>query len=380
MGEIADALSRLESRAIGVHARQCVRFRHRRATCARCAEACPTHAITWGESLRIDADKCNGCGVCATICPTGALEAQTPTPEKLLALVESRVKEPAAIVFACARYLRSESDHTCFVHVRCLGRLDESILVGAVAAGATSVCLMDGACDGCPNTTGRTIAEQMVQTANVLLQAWNIPPRIKLISQLPPEAKMPAQSPALANGLSRRAFFKLLTRRDVGATSATAGKVSALDTASATDTPEPKKGELPTRLPVKRQMLLNTLRRIGQPAIREYASGLWAQFSFQAGCTGCQMCAFFCPTGALTKIEQDGQVGVAFRPAYCTNCGLCQAVCYRNAVTLSCTVDLSKVFEDGTDTYLMQPAGARGQPGSPQEKFERLFKTNQKIS
>ncbi len=381
LGKIADALSRLESHAISVHARQCVRLRHRKATCSRCADACPTHAISWDGSLDIALDKCSGCGLCAAVCPSGALEAIVPTHEKLGELIETRVKEPAPIAFACPRYLGKEGDRTHTISVSCVGRLDESLLIHAVAAGAKSVWLADGVCAECPTKIGQAIAAQSVQTANKLLQAWNVRPRIELISDLPAETQTPIHEIAPAGSMSRREFFKRLAPKK-SAGQATQASSVASDTHAPgkpgpADADEPKKGAPPIRLPRKQRMLLSALQRLGKPAVTEIESSLWAQFAFQESCTGCQMCAFFCPTGALTKIEQEGQVGVAFRLAYCTNCGLCQAVCYRNAVTLSCTVDLSKVFENRTDTYLMQPAGARGQPGCPQEKFKRLFKTNQ---
>ena len=65
------------------------------------------------------------------------------------------------------------------------------------------------------------------------------------------------------------------------------------------------------------------------------------------------MCAFFCPTGALTKIKQEGKLGVAFKLATCTDCRVCQEICYRDGVTLSATVDLNKLVNDAEDTFLM---------------------------
>ena len=47
--------------------------------------------------------------------------------------------------------------------------------------------------------------------------------------------------------------------------------------------------------------LLDALHRLGKPVrpVLEAQNGSWATCEIQPSCTACQMCAFFCPTGAL---------------------------------------------------------------------------------
>lgn len=44
-----------------------------RSGCTACAEACPTKAITGGESARIDLGRCLLCSDCVEACPEGAI-------------------------------------------------------------------------------------------------------------------------------------------------------------------------------------------------------------------------------------------------------------------------------------------------------------------
>jgi ferredoxin len=80
------------------------------------------------------------------------------------------------------------------------------------------------------------------------------------------------------------------------------------------------------------------------------------------------MCAFFCPTGALSKIEENGKPGVAFTNALCTNCRLCLETCYKGAIDLVPRVDLDKVIDCvGSIVWLNQ------QTALPEEKTRRLL-------
>ncbi|MCI0478713.1 MAG: 4Fe-4S binding protein, partial [Anaerolineales bacterium] len=173
------------------------------------------------------------------------------------------------------------------------------------------------------------------------------------------------------DGLSRRAFFGFLRRETLKVTAATvSGVLNAPETSSTTEAKLPV-GGLPARVPAKHQLLLTALRKIGKPVKSEWEGGIWAQFGFTEKCNGCQMCAFFCPTGALTKIEQDGKLGVAFKLALCTNCRLCQELCYLDGVTLSPTIDLNKVVNDTVESFLMVDAESALWKLSPEERLKK---------
>lgn len=372
LDRIVDILGHLQSPAIRVNPHQCTRVRHRRSTCTRCADACPTQAITWHESLHVESVKCIDCGICATVCPTGALEAQAPSNAELLEQIRRRVSENRSVAFACPRYLETtRAAPAQFVQVKCLGRLDESILFGAIAEGAPVITLLDGACADCPHAIGRTIAAQTAQRTNALLSAFGSARQVVFDARRLAAGETAPSPATTTDGLSRRAFFDFLRRETLKVTAATvSGVLNDQEASSATEAKLPV-GGLPTRVPAKHQLLLNALRKIGKPVIAEWNGGIWAQFGFTEKCNGCQMCAFFCPTGALTKIEQDGKLGVAFKLALCTNCRLCQELCYLDGVTLSPTVDLNQVVNDASDPFLMVDAESALWKLSPEERLKK---------
>ncbi len=364
LGQIADIVSRFETRALVTHPRQCVRVRHRKAQCTRCADHCPTHAITWGESLQVDVDKCNDCGLCAAVCPTGALEAARPTNAELSQRIETLAKGTARITFACPRVTGGDAGGV--VRVNCLGRLDASVLVDAAANGVQHIELVEGECAACPMRTGREVAALAVAEANALLEAFGHAARATFVDK-PPAGGATARQPS-AEAVSRRAFFSQLVHGTRQAAAVTTETILAAN-AAAEQAPV-KRGELPTRVPAAKTQLVASLRRLGQPvsngAIR---TALWGNVRVEDDkCTGCQMCAFFCPAGALVKIEQDGKRGLAFKNAACTNCRMCAGICYQQAIVVSNEIDLRVVVEQATAVLWL---GA--ETGTRQDKLKRLL-------
>ena len=183
------AMEALESKALHVHPLQCSRLRHQLSTCQRCSTHCPTGAISWGESLDIDADKCTGCGICANVCPNGVFEAENPTNKMLLKRISEGLKCFEQIAFTCNKH-HQESDMSStksgnVLTVPCLGRIDESVLIGCIALGADSVSLLSAPCRDCEYKSGWGVISQTASTADNILTMFGISQKIELCSIAP---------------------------------------------------------------------------------------------------------------------------------------------------------------------------------------------------
>lgn len=368
LGQIADVVTRLGAPDLAIHPQQCSRLRHRNSTCVRCVESCLADAINLQETVDVDATKCTNCGACAAVCPSGALEATNPTNAELLHRIEQR-KGTACIAFACPKAGCGSDERV--VQVRCLGRLDESVLVGAASWQVEQILLVDGPCGDCPEVGGCKHVSRLAEESNALLQAFGTPPRISFVSELPVSRSSSGPS-APGEGLSRRAFFSMLTRETRVAAALTVSSV--LETANETR-PEIKKGALPQHLPANRELVLQALKRLGKAALPDLAtqSEGWAICHISENCTGCQMCAFFCPTGALTREEKDGRPALAFHVARCTNCGLCRDICFWKSIELTTRIDLARVMSDACDVVSL--AGEPCADKSSEAKLRRLVES-----
>jgi ferredoxin len=64
---------------------RCAHARSGNVACTRCIDACPADAIiSIGEQVQVNPNLCQGGGVCATVCPSGAMRYAYPKSEDTL--------------------------------------------------------------------------------------------------------------------------------------------------------------------------------------------------------------------------------------------------------------------------------------------------------
>lgn len=298
---------------VRIDAFRCLRVRHHLAECAACREACPREAIALAPGPAIDAGRCDGCGVCAAVCPTGALELRALSPAALLAETGgSRVE------FSCRH-----SSVARGAQVPCLGFLDAGTLLAAAASGA-DVALEAGPCAHCPGRRGLEAAERAAAAANAVLAALGYEPRVAF-------RRRDAYVAAL--GVSRRGLFGFVRQK-------AREHLDADPEAPATPVAKGKaiRGAL---RPLRRSLLVQAIGRLrtgqARPDAQPPAGGALPFFdlALSAACDNCGMCLTFCPTAALRAERGRGRATFVFSPDLCLGCAVCVAVCPRRAVSLA---------------------------------------------
>lgn len=416
---ILGAFGCLESSAIVVHQERCAKMRNRNVSCLRCAEACTSGCISiQDDRLVVDASKCVGCGTCATVCPTCALEARNPNDEFLFAECKKALVA-GKVVIACNLALQAAGDYveaSNIVPVVCAGRVEESLLVRLVAAGAQEVHIVCGVCEKCAQKHGKACAQTIVSSAQALLSAWGNNAKISIDQEFSsfvmnvPDAdgKQAACAAKDACAHAMESFFECgrgnepVARPEAGASAAAdvagyAAEDTAPAAAAAEDTAlaagdavtaavpadaaavgfahavsaayapeEPQAafrlphvmddGTLPHFLPDRRERLLEGLSRLGNPVEERVPSRLWGWVVIDGTkCVSCRMCATFCPTGAISKFdEEEGRFGVRHFPADCVKCRSCQDICPANAIMVFDGVRPASLLEGEVHTYVMK--------------------------
>lgn len=385
---ILGVLPQAESFAIHIHQERCAKVRNRNVECAKCAKACTSGCIHLeGGMLRVDASKCVGCGTCATVCPTCAIESRNPSDSELLEQCLQARKGNTVVItchqVACALSGFLDSDHVA--EVVCMGRVEESLLALLAIRGVESIILACGNCDMCEQRQGLSTARMVEENANVLLETWQSKTRAHVTNHLVDDLLDEAVQKDSASKTAAQQAWKTYFSKPCGnkpirpdaqqaapstTTADTAGDTSAdanSDDAGASGetvaaeapkqpaqpevffaplktAPRPnaalmrvmKDGTLPHFIPDRRERLLDALDQLGTPHREKIRCRLWGTIAIDATkCTSCRMCATFCPTGAIEKFDNpDGTFGVDHYPSRCVKCGTCRDICRHNAVMI----------------------------------------------
>ena len=405
---VTRALQALQSDHVHVCQERCLLVRNRNAECLRCAQACTSGCISYNEQtkmLDIDQARCVGCGTCATACPTCALEARDPNDTELLACLQGALNASASKRVAIVCEKAGIAQNECTVRLTCLGRIDESALIQLAAWGAREVTLTCGACNACEHKPGRTVVEEVCESANTLLGLWDGTMHV-VLKEVGPAADptgLPAQEPSADRTAThgkiaqvdqqiqtacadRTATQSAIEQVNQLIQSADAGKVAEHDTATrdggrpnlsaeasddkaaATDQVDrPLKrlkvmadGTLPHFVPDRRERLLDALADLGEGPMDSQAMArtrLWGHVVIDTDkCTSCRMCATFCPTGAIVKFDApDGTFGIDHYAADCVKCLCCQTICRSQAIVVEDTVPANVLVNAVPERHVMHP-------------------------
>ena len=389
---IIGAWKALNTSVLSIDQQRCAKVRNRNVSCLKCADACTSGCISVIDgALTIDASKCVGCGTCATVCPTCALEPLNPNDAELAeeclhAVSDKRVR------IACSRVadaLGDLADDSSYAPVVCLGRVEESLVCSLAADGVTDIELVCGRCEMCQQKHGEVTARLVMESANTLLAAWKSDARVSITRDVP--------AGMLADGVTRdeaqdayEAYFKTECAcppapLDSSSTAASSASADGADDAGGADDsdlpaiPKPalpdlpeiptsalvldkrlranglshvmSDGTLPHFVPNRRERLLDALAELGEPDPAPISSRLWGVVVIDGTkCSSCRMCATFCPTGAIRKWgddSEDGKFGVTHHPADCVKCRSCEDICAEGAI---------EIRDETLPKYLMEGA------------------------
>lgn len=278
-----------------VVAERCVHAFSHQASCTACLDACPEGAwLLEDDGLGLNASACDGCGLCAPVCPEEAIQVEIKP--KIRQLASQRV------VFAiCDRVPDVEGAGV----LPCLHALGVREVARLFQQGVNHLITAHGDCFTCPRGEA-THLEQSIQFLNLYLADRGFAP-IELIEL---EASVWRRTLAISretevNGVSRRGLFSNARKTVVEADESVSSMPPTLGCLIAEgDRPDAVTPCSPVIAPDR--------------------------------CEGCDACVRLCPHGVF-RIEdnaEDGDGAYDITPTHCTGCGLCIDVCEVNAVAL----------------------------------------------
>lgn len=390
LNDVLEVAELLKSKPVIVAEERCVAVRNRNASCRKCEAGCLAGCIEVGQnSLSIDAGACVNCGACVTICPTGALVGLDPVEEDLVtdtvaAWVRAKeVDQDAPVVLSCARAAAwKQTDPALHGTVACLGRVSEATLVALLRAvdAAAPIVLVDGVCATCKFGTVSPLVDEACAGAETLTTAFGVAASIERVSAFPDAVRLaPGEKGSSLRGRERRSLISD-AKRFAASAAQTAAEKAIADALHQQKPGEPTlrdrlkvnpHGALPTFTADRNLAVLDALCDLasesapslsGSPTSnpsglpsdepdRQLDTRLFGEVSIDAEtCTGCGMCAMFCPTGALRFSEvaepaEEDMRYLEFQAADCTHCLLCADVCLHDSVVVTSQVRLCDLLD-----------------------------------
>lgn len=355
---ILGVLDKVSSNAITVRPARCAVVRNRNVECAKCAQACTSDCIHFEDGvIAVDVSKCVGCGTCATVCPTCALETHNPSDLQLLADCKKRIVD-GEVTIACDAVADAYADgveQSKLGRVVCLGRFEESLASGLASAGAKTIELLCGDCSKCKQEHGKKTAQLVAETSNALFEAWGADTKVVLTDEVP--SYIACEDSAALRGRLKAAFAQGVEAPLVFADAALPQEDEQGDQeAGAPILRVMRDGTLPHFVPDRRERLLDNLASLGDPGNATVNTRLWGYVVINGmKCTSCRMCATFCPTAAIRKFDdEDGTFGVDHSPIDCVKCGSCRDICPEGAIMLVDDVKADFLMSGDIHHYVMK--------------------------
>lgn len=335
----------------------CAHGRNRKTGCRQCLDNCPVSAITsLGEIVEIDPHICGGCGLCAALCPTGAIEYQLPAGTTLLDQVRSLLdsyhkaggeapllllhdeRHGAEMISMMARFGRGLPARVLPVLVNQVTELGFDFYFDALAWGAAQVALLVG-----PDK--REEAQSLAGTLGLIESVMD----------------------GLGYGGGR---LHLLDQQDPDAVE------EALWSMPATAGAPPA-----TFLPMggKRSRSFLALHHLHEEApqpidILPLAQGapFGAVHVDTSGCTMCQACVSVCPAEAL--IDDPERPWLGFIEENCVQCGLCKTTCPEKVISLEPRLNFTQEARSARELNRANPFNCIrcGQPFGIGPSIERI--------
>lgn len=254
------------------------------ASCRLCGLACPHGAIEFAaRGLGLDTTKCDGCGLCAAVCPTKAISV---TPAVV-------VQREASGYAACQRLIEEGGRAVS----PCLHAIGVEELLRAWLSGVRELRVARGDCAECSRGP-RDLLDQAISGVNAMLASRSLPGLVLV--------ELDARTWRLATAAMRRDLEVNPARRRF------LKRIAQPEAASAVE-PGPATAALPDN---------DAALFAFVPEIDESA------------CVACDACVRICPTTTLTLLDDLATPAYRVSPASCTGCAMCRDVCEPKAIRI----------------------------------------------
>ena len=298
--------------AVRFEQRSCLRTRFNNNECRACLNECKTGALELNDrTLSFDGEKCTGCMRCVAVCPNDAFIADLDMLQIL-----KNVQAQKLIVLSC----RKKKQFVPHQRIHCIGALSDPLLAAMNSLAKGKIFLDATQCNSCTN--GHCLGK--IKFSLDALRTQNAASDKSLSIKLVPDE---APFPEVDNKTSRRFFLKGTGRAIAEFGIETCSKAIHK---SKTEKHDSMKG------PVKNSVFLQfAFDNTADEEERTILEPFFYTVQAEEHCNLCPVCTGMCPTGALKRVNENGEKHLVFKSSDCSGCGLCRDFCKKQALSIS---------------------------------------------
>ncbi len=319
-------LSQSQLNEITIDQERCIDFhrKEKKELCTACQENCVVTAISIGERINIDWNKCIRCGICAAVCPTEVFTMQVLSDNMILNCIsEQSDTEPVMIEcnFVNGQFEGKEKHPRTKgkkIIVPCTARFSETFLLQSSLVSGDRLKIAQCTKD-CTFNNGKKVAEELQRRSRVLLDRFS--------------ASQPKDKPTKDRTLSERRY--LLGEAGLQA-------INMLLPTNASSTNQLRSID---KIPSHRASLIELVKNC-PPSGEPFNRGKMPFGAVTIDPEKCRLhgsCAEACPTGALRLLDDNQEKKLVFLYGACIGCGACIYACPEGATKLEETVDLTRL-------------------------------------
>lgn len=304
---------------------RCLNQQHNGVECTHCVTNCPGQAlILSNHEIYLIQEKCLGCGLCFSDCPTQVFTSKQWDETTIVA--EVKVQNTKETQFFCGihstPYLSKEVKDKGAIQIpTCLSSISKGAWYEIGLLTAAELRLEE--CGECSMKESLGRMNLAVETAMEWLSASGHTPEFAYI-EIAEKAKRKKKFQAATSGLkvtSRRdLFLSLLGRRDNCDDEANSVEGGGRNP----NTPEFKKRHKINVLPDWQKRLEKSYKNHYQEG---GTSAYWPTIKMSTDCVNCGMCARYCPTQALQITVEERECIHSFVSGHCLDCRVCMLSC-----------------------------------------------------
>lgn len=300
---------------LAVNSALCARTHSKLSKCSKCIEVCSVQAINITNN-NIEINHCIDCGLCAKECPTGALKWKFPSNLSVIEKVKQFEQDKEPVYIHCS-FHKVKGKNINHIEVPCLASiLPEIWSVMLNSKAEFTIYLSNEACQACSVFTGSDLLSKDLKEAEQLTHR-----KMSYISGLD-ECKEKAFDSGI-NEERRDSISYLFKKIKKAPLIAFHDWVS---NGSNKEKDQSNRSIISPRKEVihyiyKNHAELQPILKIKLPVINEK-------------CEFCQACSLLCPNQALSYIEDNNKKTIRVDPILCSECNLCQEICFFEAIKL----------------------------------------------